>query len=164
MTNTWAPGCCASFIHSFIYLFACLSLCIFIYCMICSPLKFKSSPPIRRHELCASWEVRALKPTVRLDGDTDEGIFLIECTQVVESFTNQEEEAEFSEEGNRKLLWVSVETVTGWKLRPTPQDCSRGIWTHHPVTPSGHFQKDSLCKACPLCTPTAWLQPVLGRC
>ena len=74
-----------------------------------------------------SWEVRVLKQAVGLDGDTDEGIFLIECTQVIESFTSQEEEAEFSEEGNRKLLWVLVETVTGWKLRPTPQDCSRGI-------------------------------------
>lgn len=76
---------------------------------------------------CVSWEVRVLKQAVGLDGDTDEGIFLIECTQVMESFTSQEEEAEFSEEGNRKLLWVLVETVTGWKLRPTPQDCSWGI-------------------------------------
>ena len=45
-----------------------------------------------------SWEVRVLKQAVGLDGDTDEGIFLIECTQVMESFTSQEEEAEFSEE------------------------------------------------------------------
>lgn len=55
-----------------------------------------------------SWEVRELKQRVRLGGDRDEG-----CTQVMESFTSQEEEVGFSEEGNRKLLWVLVDTVTG---------------------------------------------------
>ena len=94
-----------------------------------------------------------------MGGDRDEG-----CAQVMESFTSQEEEVGFSEEGNRKLLWVLVETVTGWKLRPT-QGCSRGsgllsVQMDTLCHTLGMFSKDGLCKACPLPTPTAWLQPV----
>ena len=58
-------------------------------------------------------------------------------------------------------FWVLVETVAGWKLRPT-QGCSRGSGLLSAQMDTlcytlGMFSKDGLCKACPLPTPTAWL-------